>query len=316
MDVTGIGFTVTLHVADWSPAFAVIVAVPIFNPVTLPFASTDATVASLLLQLTVLSVAFAGPTVAVSWALSSNWISSVGWSSEMDVTGIGFTVTLHVADWSPAFAVIVAVPIFNPVTLPFASTDATVASLLLQLTVLSVASSGLTVAVSWALSSSWITSVGWSSDTEVTSTILLETVISQVADWSPAFAVIVAVPGVSAVTLPFASTDATASSLLLQVTVLSVASSGLTVAVSVAFSPSTKDSVLLSSDTDETAIVCFNTVTSQVADWSPAVAVIVAVPGVSAVTFPFASTDATASSLLLQVTVLSVAWSGLTVAFN
>ena len=211
---------------------------------------------------------------------------------------------------------IVAVPIFNPVTLPFASTDATVASLLLQLTVLSVASSGLTVAVSWALSSSWITSVGWSSDTEVTSTILLETVISQVADWSPAFAVIVAVPGVSAVTLPFASTDATASSLLLQVTVLSVASSGLTVAVSVAFSPSTKDSVLLSSDTDETAIVCFNTVTSQVADWSPAVAVIVAVPGVSAVTFPFASTDATASSLLLQVTVLSVAWSGLTVAFN
>ena len=118
------------------------------------------------------------------------------------------------------------------------------------------------------------------------------------------------------VTLPFASTDATASSLLLQVTVLSVASSGLTVAVSVAFSPSTKDSVLLSSDTDETAIVCFNTVTSQVADWSPAVAVIVAVPGVSAVTFPFASTDATASSLLLQVTVLSVAWSGLTVAFN
>ena len=67
------------------------------------------------------------------------------------------------------------------------------------------------------------------------------TVTSQVADRSPTVAVIVAVPGLIARISPLPTTATTILSLLLQLTVLSVALSGLTVAVSVAFSPSVKD---------------------------------------------------------------------------
>ncbi len=53
----------------------------------------------------------------------------------------------------------------------------------------------------------------------------------------------------------------------------------------------------------------------MVADWSPEVAVIVAVPGATKATVPFA-TVATVASLVVQVTVLSVASAGVTVACN
>ena len=57
------------------------------------------------------------------------------------------------------------------------------------------------------------------------------------------------------------------------------------------------------------------TVTAQAADSSPAWAVMVAVPAATAVTVPL-STVATAALLVVQVTVLSVALSGLTVAVS
>ena len=63
------------------------------------------------------------------------------------------------------------------------------------------------------------------------------TMTVQVAVLSPAFAVTIAVPWATAVTLPFASTVATDELLEDQVTVLSVALSGFTVAVSVRVSP-------------------------------------------------------------------------------
>ena len=62
------------------------------------------------------------------------------------MTGVASTVMAQVAVLSPALAVMVAVPIILAVTTPF-STVATLASLVLQVTVLSVASSGFTVAV-------------------------------------------------------------------------------------------------------------------------------------------------------------------------
>ena len=71
------------------------------------------------------------------------------------------------------------------------------------------------------------------------------TVTAQVADFSPAWAVIVAVPAETAVTVPL-STVATAASLVVQVTVLSVALSGSTVAVSVSEPPTVSVSSVLS----------------------------------------------------------------------
>ena len=56
------------------------------------------------------------------------------------------------------------------------------------------------------------------------------------------------------------------------------------------------------------------TVTLQVADFSPALAVIVAVPSLTAVTLPSLPTVATSGLDEAQVMVLSVALSGLTVA--
>ena len=70
------------------------------------------------------------------------------------------------------------------------------------------------------------------------------TVTVQTAVLSPAPAVIVVVPLLTAVTMPF-STVATFSSAEVQVTVLSVALSGVTVAVNVAVAPRVSDKVLV-----------------------------------------------------------------------
>ena len=147
----------------------------------------------------------------------------------------------------------------------------------------------------------------------VTAITFLLTDTEQVADFSPALAVMVAVPSLTAVTLPL-STVATAESELLQVTVLSVASSGVTVATSVSESPSVKVKVVLLREIPVTATTFLLTATLQVADCSPALAVIEAEPSLTAVTLPLSSTVATFESDVDQVTVLSVASSGFTVA--
>ena len=134
------------------------------------------------------------------------------------------------------------------------------------------------------------------------------------AVFSPAFDVMVAVPAFTAVTLP-SFTVATAVSDELHVTVLSVASSGFTVAVSVASSPSVNSSVVLSSVTEVTAMKGFSTVTEQVADLLPALAVMVALPAWTALRRP-PVTVTTPSLEEFQVTVLSVALPGLTVAVS
>ena len=101
--------TVTVQLAVLSPAFAVMTAVPALRAFTLPSA-TEATVASEVVQVTVLSVALSGRTVAMSVASSPSTRLSVVLSRVMEVTGsnVAVTVTEHVAVLSPAFAVIVA----------------------------------------------------------------------------------------------------------------------------------------------------------------------------------------------------------------
>ena len=224
-----------------------------------------------------------------------------------EVTGVATTVTAQVAALSPALAVMVAEPTFLAVTTP-SLTVATEASEVVQVTVLSVASSGLTVAVRVTVSPAFREALVLSRVTEVT--WVATTVTAQVAVLSPALAVMVAEPTFFAMTMP-SLTVATEASEVLQVTVLSVASSGLTVAVRVTVSPAFRDvsdmSILISST------LIGITFTTQDADLIPQVALTVVWPIFTAVTSP-SLTVATDSSDEFQRTVLSVVFSGTTVA--
>ena len=221
--------TWTVQEVDLSPALTVMVADPGATAVTLPAGSTVAISALSVLQTTALSVASAGFTVATSWVWSPSVISSVVLSRETEETGT-VTLTVQEADLSPALAVMVALPPPTAFTFPF-STVATSASVVLQVTVLLVASSGFTVADKVASAPLTSSSKLLSRVTDDTSMIFLDTATEQEALLSPALAVMVAVPSATAFTLPF-STVATLVSEELQVTFLSVASLGETMAVS------------------------------------------------------------------------------------
>ena len=119
--VTFIGFTVIVQVADLSPAFAVMIAVPTEFAVTLPFESTVAIVVSLEVHVTSLLVASSGKTVAVSFSSAPTNISASVLLSVMLSTGITFssTVIVHSSVTPSTVALIVAVPTDLAVTLPF-----------------------------------------------------------------------------------------------------------------------------------------------------------------------------------------------------
>ena len=313
MDVIEMGVTVTEHVAVFEPSTVVTVMVedPSFTAVTLPFTSTVATVVLLEDQVTVLSVAFEGDTVAVK-------VSVPPMTSVIDVlfkltlvTVTGFTVTTHCADIPPAVAAIVAVPTPFAVTVPL-DTVATEVLELLHVTVLSVAFVGATVAVRVSEVPFTRLKVVLFKVTPVTATLLTVTVqvaVTPLPSW--AVAVIVAVPALTPVTTPLELTVATDVLELDQVTALSAALLGVTVAVKVVVAPTLMLAVVLFSVMPLTRMGV--TVTAQVADFPPAVAVIVAVPTPFAVTVPL-DTVATEVLELLHVTVLSVASVGATVA--
>ena len=93
---TGLAVTVTVQVALLPPAVAVMVVVPTPTAVTLPVWSTVATFVLPLFQVTVLSSAFAGTTVAVScFVLPTTSAVLVSFSVTAE-TG-SFTVTSQVA---------------------------------------------------------------------------------------------------------------------------------------------------------------------------------------------------------------------------
>ena len=121
-----------------------------------------------MLQVTVLSVASDGFTVAVRVTVSPALRDAVVLFSVTEVTSVATTVIVQVAVLLPALAVMVAVPTFFAVTTPF-ETVAIVSSEDVQVTVLSVASSGFTVAVRVTDSPALSEAVVLSSVTEVTS---------------------------------------------------------------------------------------------------------------------------------------------------
>ena len=139
------------------------VAVPKPTAVTTPLLLTVATEASLVVQVTLLLVALLGAIVGVSVVDCPTFrVAEAG--SVTPVTATGFTVTAHVAVLSSlvsavplvAVAVIVAKPVATAVTTPLLLTVATEVLLDDQVTVLSVALPGVTVAVSvvvWPTSS-------------------------------------------------------------------------------------------------------------------------------------------------------------------
>ena len=152
-----------------------------------------------------------------------------------------FTVTVQFALLPFAVAVTVAVPSFNAVITPF-STDTTPDGATVHVTVLSVALSGASVAVSvWVSSISSVIAV-LSNSMPVTGTGFAVTVTVQFALLPSAVAVIFAVPCAIADTLPVLSTVAIFVLSLSQITVLFVALSGDTVAVKVAV-PSTSNEI-------------------------------------------------------------------------
>ena len=241
--------TVTAHSAILPPHLAVIVALPDLTAVTLP-SSTFATVSSDEVQLTFLSVALSGFTVAVSCAVSPIDNDRFVLSSESDSMST-VTVTLQSVVQIPDLAVTVTVPGLLAVTIPSA-TVATDTSEEPHVTVLSVALSGLTVAIIVSVSPTFIDKEVLSRVIDVTDTTLVETFTVQVEDLPPALAVIVVTPSLMAVTVP-EFTLATEAFDEAQITPSYSASFGRTVATRLKVSPSTISIVAVFSDTEETS---------------------------------------------------------------
>ncbi len=111
-----------------SSVVTVIIAVPTPTPVTTPLASTIATVISSELQVTSLSVAFAGKIISFNIVVFPSVIIIDNGSTLTLVTGIGgvFTVIKELAKKLPSSVVIVIIadPTPTPVTRPVAFTVA------------------------------------------------------------------------------------------------------------------------------------------------------------------------------------------------
>ena len=203
-------------------------------------------------------MALSGLTVAVKVRVSPSVSVAVVLSNDTPVTGYTFalTVTEQVAVLLPSsvVTVIVAVPAFNAVTLPL-ETVATEVLLLFQLTFLLVALLGLIVAVRVNSSPSVISQDALSRVTSVTGYTFALTVTEHVAIFPPSsdFTVIVALPGLIAVTTP-SFTDATDELLDDHITFWFSAFEGDTVAIRVCVSPSTSVIDVEFSVTAETAI--------------------------------------------------------------
>ena len=136
------------------------------------------------------------------------------------------------------------------------------------------------------------------------------TVTSHVAVLSPAFAVIVVLPTLIALTTPF-STVATDGFDDNQTTLLSVASDGLTVALRVMLWPALNETASLSNVKDSTSIGITSTI--HIAYFAPHIALISALPIFNAEITP-SLTSTTESSDEDHTIVLFVVFSGKTVA--
>ena len=125
---------------------AVITAVPVVRPMTNPSEDTEATPGQLLLHVTGGSYPSCGVTVACSCSVENKGMFADDWSS---VTIWSTTLTLQVAEASPALAVMVHSPLPTAVTNPISLTVATLLLLVLHVTLGAWSSSGDTVAFKW-----------------------------------------------------------------------------------------------------------------------------------------------------------------------
>ena len=209
------GFTVNTQVAFLPPSavVTVMVAVPAFFAVTMPF-ETVATVVLEDDQVTFWFVALDGLTVAVKVSVLPTIRVAVDLLSVTLVTEMvsGFTVNTQVAFLPPSavVTVMVAVPAFFAVTMPFE----TVATVVLeddQVTFWFVALDGLTVAVKVSVLPTMRVAVDLLSVTPVTEMVSGFTVNTQVAFLPPSavVTVMVAVPTFFATTRPVEETVAT-----------------------------------------------------------------------------------------------------------
>ena len=259
--VTAIGFTVTEQVAVFFPSsvVAVMTTVPTFTADTFPFESTVATLELELDQVTFLLVAFEGVTVAVNLSVPPINRDSDVLFNDTPVTDIvlACTVTVQVAFLLPSFVVTVieAVPAAFAVTTPEDETVATVVLSDDQVTDLSVAFEGVTVAVNGYVSPSVNVNEVLSRLTPVTEIVFAFTVTVHVDVFDPSFilTVIVVVPAAFAVITPEDETVATDVLLDDQVTPFSEAFEGRTDAVNVCVSPSVNVNTEGLIDTDSTA---------------------------------------------------------------
>src|SRR3989441_847506 len=246
-DATGTAFTVTAEL----PLFPSLVAVmvtgpPAALPVTRPFASTVARLASLVPHVTVRPVS-ALPAASFGVAVSCSVVPTTTLAGDgvtsTEATGAGVTVTLEV----PLFPSLVAVmvtgpPTLLPVTRPFASTVASVASLVPQVTVRPVRELPF-ASVSVAVSCRVVPTATLAGD-GVTLTDATGAGLTVMAD-VPLLPSLVAVtvtrpPAGLPVTKPFTSTVATVALLVGHVTVrpgsgVPAASFGVAVSCTVAF---------------------------------------------------------------------------------
>ena len=300
----------------------VIVAEPAAFAVTTPLDETVATVVLLDDHVTALLVALLGETVSVSSyvspAVNDNDVGDM--ATPVTETAEDFTVTVQVAVLPPSDVLTVTTvePTFLAVTTPLELTVAMDVFSDDQVTPLSVASEGETVATNVAVLPTCKVNEEEFRDTPVTETVEAFTVTEQVAVLPPSavLAVIVAVPAFFAVTSPSEDTVATEVLLDVHVTSLLDALEGLIVADNQVDSPTVKERLEGESVTPVTETAF--TVTEQEAVLLPSavVTVILAVPILFAVTVPSEATVATSGLFDVQVTSLLVAFEGLTVAIS
>src|SRR5438876_10018872 len=215
--------TVTVAVPVFPSLVAVSVAEPAATPVTKPLAETLATAGALLAQVTTRPVSTLPPeslVVAVSCTVCPTATLGAAGLTATEATGTMVTVTVAVPFFPSLVAVSVAVPAATPVTRPLADTVATAGALLAQVTTRPISAepfASFGVAVSCTVCPTRTLAVAGVTATEATGTFV--TVIAAVPFWPSLLAVIVAVPGVPAVTSPFPLTVATAALLVAHVTV-------------------------------------------------------------------------------------------------
>src|SRR5439155_8544303 len=301
--------TVTTDVPLLPSLVAVTVAVPpSATSVTSPVGDTVITVGVLDVHATdrpVKGLPLASLSVTFSWMVPwSGSVAGAGLTTTV-ATGTSATVTAAVPAFPSLVAVIVAVPAATPFTSPLLLTVAILVLLLAHVTVRPVSAvpaESFGVAVSCAVCPTIRLAVAGATATEATGTGV--TVTAAVLLLPSLVAVMLAEPGAMPVTRPLGLTVATVVSPLLHVTVRPAKvppAESFGVAVSCTVCPTVRLAVAGETVTEATGTVV--TVIAAVLVFPSLVAVMVAEPGATPVTWPLGLTVATVVSLLFHVTV-------------